>query len=194
MPEEMARMQRNILSGDADANLDFHSVNEVTAPPKVFNDWVENNQDRIVKAKALLYFLRDNGKIVEGKWAYQKTTTDAVRTVADVEASELDKGAMNLLKSVEVKDDWDGVPSLGRKDTEDILSMVLNDGERIKEVKVISLDDEFARYDRKRKRIGISDHTIFGAEPKNGINNAETLIKRLSLLPSEFEKMLTDDL
>ena len=73
-PEEMARMQRNILSGNADANTGFRSVNEVAAPPKVFNDWVRDNQERIVRAKSLPYFLRDNGVIKNGEWVYNKRT------------------------------------------------------------------------------------------------------------------------
>lgn len=66
--EEMIRMQRKILAGNDAANEGFRSVNEVRTVPKAFKDWVENNQDRIVRAKALPYFLRDNGKIVDGKY------------------------------------------------------------------------------------------------------------------------------
>lgn len=80
----MIQMQKNILAGNDAANAGFHSANEVRTVPKAFKDWVENNQDRIVKAKALPYFLRDNGKIVDGKWVYQKPTADAVGTGAKV--------------------------------------------------------------------------------------------------------------
>lgn len=80
--EEMIQMQKNILAGNDAANAGFHSVNEVRTVPKAFKDWVENNQDRIVRAKALPYFLRDNGKVVDGKWVCQKPTADAVGTVA----------------------------------------------------------------------------------------------------------------
>lgn len=61
-------MQKNILAGNAEANDGFRSVNQVDDVPKAFKDWVRDNQDRIVRAKALPYFLRDNGKIVDGKW------------------------------------------------------------------------------------------------------------------------------
>lgn len=44
------------------------SVNEVKDVPQGFKDWVENNQDRIARAKSLPYFLRDNGTMEDGEW------------------------------------------------------------------------------------------------------------------------------
>ena len=40
--------------------------------PEGFKKWVDRNNDRIMKAKALPYFLRDNGRIVGGKWVLGK--------------------------------------------------------------------------------------------------------------------------
>lgn len=78
-PEELARYNKNILQGKS--NDGFRSVNEVMTTPKVFNDWVYANRERIAGAKTLPYFLKDNGKIVDGKWMYQNPTADAVGTV-----------------------------------------------------------------------------------------------------------------
>ena len=64
--EEMMQMQRDILAGKSTNG--FRSVNEVRTVPKAFTDWVDANGDRIMRAKALPYFLKDNGKIVDGKW------------------------------------------------------------------------------------------------------------------------------
>ena len=75
--EEMMQMQRDILAGKSTNG--FRSVNEVRTVPKAFTDWVDTNGDRIMRAKALPYFLKDNGKIVDGKWVYGKTTAHDVR-------------------------------------------------------------------------------------------------------------------
>lgn len=64
--EEMVQMQRDILAGKSTNG--FRSVNEVRTVPKAFTDWVDTNGDRIMRAKALPYFLKDNGKIIDGKW------------------------------------------------------------------------------------------------------------------------------
>lgn len=64
--EEMMQMQRDILAGKSTNG--FRSVNEVRTVPKAFTDWVDANGDRIMRAKALTYFLKDKGKIVDGKW------------------------------------------------------------------------------------------------------------------------------
>ena len=40
----------------------IESVNEVKDVPQGFKDWVNDNQERISRAKSLPYFLRDNGK------------------------------------------------------------------------------------------------------------------------------------
>ena len=79
--EEMMQMQRDILAGKSTNG--FRSVNEVRTVPKAFTDWVDANGDRIMRAKALPYFLKDNGKIVDGKWVInsgiKKNTTEFSR-------------------------------------------------------------------------------------------------------------------
>jgi hypothetical protein len=62
----MMQMQRDILAGKSTNG--FRSVNEVRTVPKAFTDRVDANGDRIMRAKALPYFLKDNGKIIDGKW------------------------------------------------------------------------------------------------------------------------------
>ena len=44
------------------------SVNSVTTVPEGFTKWVEDNSDRIARAKSLPYFLRDNGTMKGGEW------------------------------------------------------------------------------------------------------------------------------
>lgn len=41
------------------------SKNEVKDMPPQFKKWVDENQDRIARAKTLPYFLRDNGKMTD---------------------------------------------------------------------------------------------------------------------------------
>jgi hypothetical protein len=67
--EEMMQMQRDILAGKSTNG--FRSVNEVRTVPKAFTDWIDANGDRIMRAKALPYFLKDNGKNVDGKWVWK---------------------------------------------------------------------------------------------------------------------------
>lgn len=76
------------LEGNDDANAGFRSVNEVTAPPKEFTQWVKHNQERIVRAKSLPYFLRDNGAIKNGEWRYNQRTVlvkRKIRTQAQID-------------------------------------------------------------------------------------------------------------
>lgn len=76
--EEMMQMQRDILAGKSTNG--FRSVNEVRTVPKAFTDWVDANGDRIMRAKALPYFLKDNGKIVDGKWVYGENVRGTIST------------------------------------------------------------------------------------------------------------------
>ena len=69
----MMQMQRDILAGKSTNG--FRSINEVRTVPKAFTDWVDANGDRIMRAKALPYFLKDNGKIVDGKWVMKIENT-----------------------------------------------------------------------------------------------------------------------
>ena len=46
------------------------SKNEVKNMPPQFKKWVDENQDRIARAKTLPYFLRDNEKLLGLKPSY----------------------------------------------------------------------------------------------------------------------------
>ena len=56
--EEFNKLTINILKGQN--NLSFTSKNEIKIIPKEFNNWVDNNKDRILRAKNIPYFLSDN--------------------------------------------------------------------------------------------------------------------------------------
>ena len=56
--EEFNKLTLNILKGQN--NLSFASKNEIKSIPKEFNNWVNNNKDKILRAKNIPYFLSDN--------------------------------------------------------------------------------------------------------------------------------------
>lgn len=60
-PEEVFADNARIMAGEP---LDGNSVNRVEDVPQEFKKWVEDNRDRMARAKSLPYFLRDNGKYV----------------------------------------------------------------------------------------------------------------------------------
>lgn len=60
-PEEVSADNARIMAGEP---LDGNSVNRVEDVPLEFKKWVEDNRDRMARAKSLPYFLRDNGKYV----------------------------------------------------------------------------------------------------------------------------------
>lgn len=60
--EEMAADTRKMLNGEP---INGDSVNAVPDVPQAFKDWVENNKERIEKAKSTPYFIRDNQNIVD---------------------------------------------------------------------------------------------------------------------------------
>ena len=64
-PEEFEADQQRILQGEEPS---AESVNTVKDVPQGFKDWVEDNEERIARTKSLPYFLRDNGKVVNGGW------------------------------------------------------------------------------------------------------------------------------
>lgn len=61
----MAENGKRVLNGEEPLK---GSVNEVKDVPQGFKQWVTDNQDRINRAKQLPYFLRDNGKLTDGKF------------------------------------------------------------------------------------------------------------------------------
>ncbi|MCM1079710.1 MAG: hypothetical protein NC344_10135 [Bacteroidales bacterium] len=87
--EEMIQMQRNILSGNDAANAGFRSVNEVRTVPKAFRDWVDTNNDRIMRAKALPYFLRDNIDRVNRILGKESALDSVIKTLTDAKVEYL---------------------------------------------------------------------------------------------------------
>lgn len=67
--EEMAEDNRRILAGEP---VSEGSVNTVTEVPQKFKDWLEDNRERMARAKSLPYFLRDNWKYVTQVATVQK--------------------------------------------------------------------------------------------------------------------------
>lgn len=57
--EEMEADNKRIMNGEEPI---ASSENEVKDVPKAYKDWLENNADRIEKAKSLPYFMKDNPK------------------------------------------------------------------------------------------------------------------------------------
>lgn len=63
--EETAEDSRRILAGEEPTT---DSVNEVKDVPEGFKAWIEDNAERIERAKSLPYFLKDNGRMEGGKY------------------------------------------------------------------------------------------------------------------------------
>lgn len=61
--QEMAADNARIMAGE---DIEEGSENEVTALPSNFTGWLENNGERIARAKSTPYFLRDNQKVIDG--------------------------------------------------------------------------------------------------------------------------------
>ena len=57
--EEVMEDNKRAINGE---EIKCESVNKVTDMPDNFNKWVDDNQDRIQRAKSLPYFVRDNEK------------------------------------------------------------------------------------------------------------------------------------
>ena len=57
--EEIQADNERILNGE---RLTNNSVNAVANVPDNFNKWIENNSERIKRAKSLPYFIKDNFK------------------------------------------------------------------------------------------------------------------------------------
>ena len=60
--EEMRENNKRVMRGEEPLQ---GSKNEVKNIPPQFKKWVDDNQDRIARAKTLPYFLRDNGKMTD---------------------------------------------------------------------------------------------------------------------------------
>ena len=58
--EEMDRITEAILNGEDTSG--FESVNSVSSVPKQFSDWIDKNNERLLRAKSTPYFIKDNFK------------------------------------------------------------------------------------------------------------------------------------
>lgn len=77
--EEMAQDTQRILAGEQPTN---DSVNAVKNVPQQFSEWIEDNADRIQRAKeraTLPYFIRDNRYYVGGKSISNEDKANAAR-------------------------------------------------------------------------------------------------------------------
>lgn len=63
--EEMAADDEAIMRGEQPSDPD-ESDNAVKELPDNFKQWMEDNEERIERAKSLPYFLRDNEKLISG--------------------------------------------------------------------------------------------------------------------------------
>lgn len=81
------------------------SVNDVDELPENFTKWVYDNGDRIQRAKSLPYFLRDNGKVVDGVWEpYKKVAGEHKPTMAEIAAKRHAERTAEDVKRI--KDAW----------------------------------------------------------------------------------------
>lgn len=62
---EIELMSEKMLNGESLSG--FKSTNEVSAMPGEYNAWIDKNHERLLRAKSLPYFIRDNYK--DGKFA-----------------------------------------------------------------------------------------------------------------------------
>ena len=104
--EEMERDIQLILEGK---NPLPQSENEVKTMPKVFETWMERNQERIANAKSLPYFIKDNFK--EGKPEMGYGWNDFTLGFNDIK--------LNPIKTVEL--DFKNHENITDKEVEDVL-------------------------------------------------------------------------
>ena len=80
-PEELMADNKRIIEGEKPTETSANMVKDV---PQAFTDWVESNRKRMVAAKSLPYFIRDNSKYVERTAkATEPTKLEEVMQLAD---------------------------------------------------------------------------------------------------------------
>ena len=73
-PDEVEKMTDAIMDGEDPNNVPVEG--RITDVPDKFKGWVDKNKERIVEAKRLPYFLRDNGKSdKQGVWHVKEFAT-----------------------------------------------------------------------------------------------------------------------
>ena len=78
-PEELLAGTEATLEGK---DPDTHSINEVKDIPANFTKWVENNKERIERAKSLPYFLQDNSTYIGNKTTLTKQAAAQIKEAA----------------------------------------------------------------------------------------------------------------
>lgn len=84
--EEMREDNRRIAKGKQPSK---ESVNSVKELPDNFKKWLQDNGERIQRAKSLPYFLKDNGSMKDGVWEIDKGLSSNKAQQPDVKASKL---------------------------------------------------------------------------------------------------------
>lgn len=91
---------------------DYHYKGEITEMPKGFNDWIENNQERIARAKSMPYFIKDNfvgGDVSNGlRWELPVQQQTGGRTRGQIlDAAEKRHASRTKETAQDIQNRWD---------------------------------------------------------------------------------------
>ena len=129
--EEMARDTQLILEGKEPLS---QSENEVKTMPKVFETWMERNQERIANAKSLPYFIKDNFKDGDPSQGYLWNT----RELTLLEKAKLRHEARTPEQEQAIRDRWEERRKY-HKEVKDAASTALATAEEYSEVDTAAL-------------------------------------------------------
>lgn len=129
--EEMARDTQLILEGKEPLP---QSENEVKTMPKVFETWMERNQERIANAKSLPYFIKDNFKDGDPSQGYLWNT----RELTLLEKAKLRHEARTPEQEQAIRDRWEERRKY-HKEVKDAASASLATAEEYSEVDTAAL-------------------------------------------------------
>lgn len=129
--EEMARDTERILEGKEPLP---QSENEVKTMPKVFETWMERNQERIANAKSLPYFIKDNFKDGDPSQGYLWN----VRELTLLEKAKLRHEARTPEQEQAIRDRWEERRKY-HKEVKDAASTALATAEEYSEVDTAAL-------------------------------------------------------
>ena len=129
--EELARDTQLILEGKAPLP---QSENEVKTMPKVFETWMERNQERIASAKSLPYFIKDNFKDGDPLQGYLWNA----RELTLLEKAKLRHEARTPEQEQAIRDRWEERRK-HHKEVKDAASASLATAEEYSEVDTVAL-------------------------------------------------------
>ena len=129
--EEMARDTQLILEGKEPLP---QSENEVKTMPKVFETWMERNQERIANAKSLPYFIKDNFKDGDPSQGYLWNA----RELTLLEKAKLRHEARTPEQEQAIRDRWEERRKY-HKEVKDAASTALATAEEYSEVDTAAL-------------------------------------------------------